>query len=174
MTDGQSASLSRNKAPNWSLRPDLYYCMTIAGLLKSQFAFPYSLISSQHRPHTENSPHIVAWRRPHRKHVSRVRLQVHLSVTSTGHDVDNIENTASFIVACWTTFTELLPGNMLIKSVIVPKVSFTCGQLWICYCFLFFTCSSLLALLGHTFIKQTRKLLFTCWLSVFYCSVQSE
>jgi hypothetical protein len=32
-TDGQSASLSWNKAPIWCLRPDLYYCLTIAGLL---------------------------------------------------------------------------------------------------------------------------------------------
>jgi hypothetical protein len=29
---------------------------------------------------------------------------------------DEIENTASSIVACWTLFTELLPGNALIKS----------------------------------------------------------
>jgi hypothetical protein len=33
MTDGQSASLSWNKAPIWSLRPDFYYCQTVAGLL---------------------------------------------------------------------------------------------------------------------------------------------
>jgi hypothetical protein len=33
-TDDQSASLSWNKAPIWGLRPDLYYCMTFAGLLK--------------------------------------------------------------------------------------------------------------------------------------------
>jgi hypothetical protein len=32
-TDGQSASLSWNKAPIWGLRPDFYYCRTIAGLL---------------------------------------------------------------------------------------------------------------------------------------------
>jgi hypothetical protein len=33
MTDGQSASLSWNKAPIWILRPDLYYCQAVAGLL---------------------------------------------------------------------------------------------------------------------------------------------
>jgi hypothetical protein len=33
-TDGQSASLSCNKAPIWGLRPDFHYCQTIAGLLK--------------------------------------------------------------------------------------------------------------------------------------------
>jgi hypothetical protein len=32
-TDGQSASVSWNKAPIWSLRSDLYYCQTVAGLL---------------------------------------------------------------------------------------------------------------------------------------------
>jgi hypothetical protein len=32
-TDGRSASLSWNKAPIWSLRPDFYYCQIIAGLL---------------------------------------------------------------------------------------------------------------------------------------------
>jgi hypothetical protein len=29
--DGQSASLSLNKAPTWDLRPDLYYWQTVAG-----------------------------------------------------------------------------------------------------------------------------------------------
>jgi hypothetical protein len=32
-TDGQAASLSWNKAPIWGLRPDLDYCLTVAGLL---------------------------------------------------------------------------------------------------------------------------------------------
>jgi hypothetical protein len=32
-TDGQPASLSWNKAPTWGLRQDLYYCLTVAGLL---------------------------------------------------------------------------------------------------------------------------------------------
>jgi hypothetical protein len=32
-TDGHSASLSWNKAPIWALRPDLYYCHAVAGLL---------------------------------------------------------------------------------------------------------------------------------------------
>jgi hypothetical protein len=32
-TDGQSASLSWNKAPIWGLRPDFYYRLTVAGLL---------------------------------------------------------------------------------------------------------------------------------------------
>jgi hypothetical protein len=32
-TDGQPASLSWNKASIWGLRPDFYYCLTVAGLL---------------------------------------------------------------------------------------------------------------------------------------------
>jgi hypothetical protein len=32
-TDGQPASQSWNKAPIWGLRPDFYYCLTVAGLL---------------------------------------------------------------------------------------------------------------------------------------------
>jgi hypothetical protein len=32
-TDGQSVSLSWNKAPIWGLRPEFYYCQTVAGLL---------------------------------------------------------------------------------------------------------------------------------------------
>jgi hypothetical protein len=31
-TDGQSSSLSWNKAPIWDLRPDFYYSLTFAGL----------------------------------------------------------------------------------------------------------------------------------------------
>jgi hypothetical protein len=30
-TNGQSNSLSWNKAPIWGLKPDLYYCRTVAG-----------------------------------------------------------------------------------------------------------------------------------------------
>jgi hypothetical protein len=32
-TDGQSVSLSWNKASIWGLRPDFYYCQTVVGLL---------------------------------------------------------------------------------------------------------------------------------------------
>jgi hypothetical protein len=32
-TDGQSASLSWNKVSIWGLRPDLYYCHTVRGML---------------------------------------------------------------------------------------------------------------------------------------------
>jgi hypothetical protein len=48
---------------------------------------------------------------------------------STGASVGSIENTASSIVLCWTTFTELLPGNALIKSVTMyfPSYVLTVG-----------------------------------------------
>jgi hypothetical protein len=45
---------------------------------------------------------------------------VSIVVDATAH-VDYIENTALFIVACWTVFTELLPGNALIKPVTIFK-----------------------------------------------------
>jgi hypothetical protein len=32
-TDGQSASVSWNKAPIWGLRPDIYYCHKVVGLM---------------------------------------------------------------------------------------------------------------------------------------------
>jgi hypothetical protein len=32
-TDGQSASLSWRQAPIWDLRPDFFFCVTVAGLL---------------------------------------------------------------------------------------------------------------------------------------------
>jgi hypothetical protein len=32
-TDGQSSSLSWCQAPIWGLRPDFYYCQTVAGFL---------------------------------------------------------------------------------------------------------------------------------------------
>jgi hypothetical protein len=32
-TDGQSASLTRSKAPIWGLRPDFYYCQTVVGFV---------------------------------------------------------------------------------------------------------------------------------------------
>jgi hypothetical protein len=51
--------------------------------------------------------------------VPRIRLRVHWSVSSAGRGADDIENTVSSIVPCWTLFTELLPSNALIKSVTI-------------------------------------------------------
>jgi hypothetical protein len=47
----------------------------------------------------------------HRKHMSRDHYLLLCDVTA------DMENTTSSVVACWTMFTELLPGNALIKSV---------------------------------------------------------
>jgi hypothetical protein len=76
-----------------------------------------SYITSARTTHRKHSPSTVVWRRPHRKHLSCVRLRVHWSITITRRGADDIENAASSIVACWTTFTGLLLGNALIKSV---------------------------------------------------------
>jgi hypothetical protein len=78
---------------------------------------------------TQKTSHVIATQRVHwfaswtyRKHMPRVRLRVHWSITSTGRGADDIENTASFIIACWTVFTEPLPGNALIKSATLRKI----------------------------------------------------
>jgi hypothetical protein len=42
------------------------------------------------------------------------RNGLHNSVVPPLLGVNDIENAASSIVACWTMFTELLPGNALI------------------------------------------------------------
>jgi hypothetical protein len=49
----------------------------------------------------------------HRKHMSRVHYLLLCD------DAADMENTASSIVAYWTVFTELSPGNALIKSVTI-------------------------------------------------------
>jgi hypothetical protein len=49
----------------------------------------------------------------HRKHMTRDHNPALRYVTA------DMENTASSIVACWTVFTELLPGNALLKSVTI-------------------------------------------------------
>jgi hypothetical protein len=46
-TDSQLASLSWNKAPIWGLRPDLYYCQTVTGLLmRTGLSFARVTVSS--------------------------------------------------------------------------------------------------------------------------------
>jgi hypothetical protein len=62
-TDGQSASVSWNKAPIWGLRPDFHYCQTVAGLLM------WGAVSDER---TDLSFTIDAWLRQ-RSH-SRVRV----------------------------------------------------------------------------------------------------
>jgi hypothetical protein len=56
----QSARLSWNKAPIWGLRPDLYYCQTVVGLLmwgalSTNWVAPvFFKITSQHGPHRKH------------------------------------------------------------------------------------------------------------------------
>jgi hypothetical protein len=50
-----------------------------------------------------------------------LRNELHNFVVPPLLGADDIENTASTIVACWTVFTELLSGNALIKSVTADK-----------------------------------------------------
>jgi hypothetical protein len=53
-----------------------------------------------------------------------LRNGLHNLVVPSLLGADDIENTASFIVACWTVFTELLHDNALIKSVTMCLVRF--------------------------------------------------
>jgi hypothetical protein len=48
-----------------------------------------------------------------------LRNGLHITVVPPLFGAGDIENTASSIVACWTVFTQLLPGNALIKTVTV-------------------------------------------------------
>jgi hypothetical protein len=50
------------------------------------------------------------------RHTSRGLYPLLCDVTA------DTENTASCIVACWTVFTELLPGNALIKFVAIHLI----------------------------------------------------
>jgi thiosulfate reductase cytochrome b subunit len=70
----------------------------------------------------------------HRKHMSRDHHPPLRDVTA------DTESIASYIVACWTVFTELLPGNALIRSVILShrfKLLITNMQLHFSFCHLF-------------------------------------
>jgi hypothetical protein len=48
-----------------------------------------------------------------------IRSALHDPVVPLLLGADDTENTASFIVARWTVFKKLLPGNASIKSVII-------------------------------------------------------
>jgi hypothetical protein len=64
-TDGQSASLSWNKAPIWGLRPDFYYCQAVAvfffiwgALSDERTGLPFTIAASprQHKSFSGPSP----------------------------------------------------------------------------------------------------------------------
>jgi hypothetical protein len=73
--DGQSASLSWNKAPIWGLRQDFYYCQTVAGLLmwvalsdeRTGVSFtiaagPRQRSNSRVRVRWDSRPYFLRWR----------------------------------------------------------------------------------------------------------------
>jgi hypothetical protein len=55
----------------------------------------------------------AAWTQTYSKPISRDHYLLLCDVTA------DMEITASSIIACWVVFTELLPGNMLIKSITI-------------------------------------------------------
>jgi hypothetical protein len=82
----------------------------------SQFPFPYSLTSSRHGPRTENIAPLLLHSADHTKNMCHVSDCEFIGPLPARRGADDIETTASSIVACWKVFTELLPGNALIKS----------------------------------------------------------
>jgi hypothetical protein len=78
-----------------------------------------SLTNTLHRPHGKHRLY-CCWRHFLRGCVFSeplLRTGLHNSVLPPLLGADYIENTASLIVACWTVFTEVLPGKALIRSV---------------------------------------------------------
>jgi hypothetical protein len=71
-TDGQSAGLSWNKAPIWGLRPDFYYCQTVAGLLiwhvisDERAGLSFTIAAG---PCQRSHSRVRVSRRTHRKHI---------------------------------------------------------------------------------------------------------
>jgi hypothetical protein len=66
----------------------------------------------------------LSWHGPIRGNVFTeplLRSGLHNPVFPPLLGADDIENTATSILACLTVFTELLPGNALIKSVTIGK-----------------------------------------------------
>jgi hypothetical protein len=59
----------------------------------------FSYILSARTTYRKHSPSIVAWHRPHRIHVSRVRLLVYWPVASTVSGADYIENSLIYCYA---------------------------------------------------------------------------
>jgi hypothetical protein len=99
--------------------PDIYYSLTVTVLFlwgalwdeRTSLSFVYAV-------------------GPHQRSLSRVRVPwdswpyFDLPVSSIGRGTDDIENTDSFIAACLTVFTELLPDNALINSVTILKYEY--------------------------------------------------
>jgi hypothetical protein len=51
------------------------------------------------------------------------RNGLHNHIVTPPLSADDIKKASSSIVACWTVFTELLPGNALIKSGIICSIA---------------------------------------------------
>jgi hypothetical protein len=80
-----------------------------------------SLINTLHRPHGKHRLSCW-WRHYLRGSVFTeplLRNGLHNPAVPPLLGEDDIENTTSSIVACWTVFTELFPGNVFIRSVTV-------------------------------------------------------
>jgi hypothetical protein len=86
---------------------------------QTTYAVPHKPWARTYRKHVTWSLSTVVWRHCIGGRVFTeplLRNGLHNRVIPWLLRADDIKNTASSIVACWTMFTELLPGNALIKS----------------------------------------------------------
>jgi hypothetical protein len=95
------------------LTPLAYDC------LQMTYIVSYKSSAWTYKKHVTWSLSTVGWH--HRLHGSvftelLLRNGLHNPIVPPLLCADNIENTASSTVVCWTVFTELLPGNTLMKS----------------------------------------------------------
>jgi hypothetical protein len=96
------------------LTPPAYDC------LQMTYVVPYKPSARTYRKHVTWSLFTVVWCHCLCRNVFTkplLRNGLHNPFVPPLLGTDDIENTASSIVACWTVFPELLPGNALIKSV---------------------------------------------------------
>jgi hypothetical protein len=90
-----------------------------------------SLISTLHRPHGKNRLYCWWYHRLRESVFTEpfLRNGLHNPVVPPLLGLDDIENSLIYCCVCWTKFTELLPGNALIKSVTIP-MHYTLNTLW--------------------------------------------
>jgi hypothetical protein len=123
MTDGQSASLSWNRSPIWGLRPDLYYCQTVADLLM------WSALSDER---TGLLFTIAAG--PRQRSHSRVRVPLdsrpYFTVSDSRLPFSSLPTTHRDTVEVVDTTSTLNPPSIFLKNL---GLLYNCHVAWICH-----------------------------------------
>jgi hypothetical protein len=90
-----------------------------SGCLQTTYAVSYKTSTWTYRKYITWSLFTVVWSHRLGRSVYTkllLRKELHNPIVPPLLSADDIKKTASSIVACWSMFTELLPGNALIKS----------------------------------------------------------